>query len=182
MKIRNIIRWSIFLSLVFSSIVIAQLKKPSASGTGDIEGVTATAPITGGGTSGTVSVGADTGVGKLATYTDLKALKDTIEKAFVYEAVSAGDSDIVYEVRQSGLTLREIRAIRVGGTSSSINATKDGSTDLLTANYSTTTSMASAGTIQNGTMAIGALIRVTIRAISGAQDLFIQFTFDKAQL
>jgi hypothetical protein len=113
------------------------------------------------------------------------ALTDTIEKAFLYDQVAAQDSDYFYEVRQSGLTLREIRVMRTGGTSSSVNAKRNRSgaiVDLLAANYSTTTSMADAGTEQNTSLSVGDLIAVSIRALSGTQDILIQFTFDKKQL
>jgi len=113
----------------------------------------------------------------------LLAIVDTTIKAYSYTSVAAGDSEIVFEIRESNITIREIRAIRTGGTSASINATKNGSTDLLTANYATTTSMASAGTLQNNTTVIGDIIRCTIRAISGtATEIFIQFTYTKTKI
>lgn len=107
-------------------------------------------------------------------------------KAFSYTGISAGDSSFVFEVRQYGTTLREIRVMRTGGTSASVNATRDrgGSVvDLLTANYASTTSMASAGTLQNTTLNVGDIIRVTVRAISGTvTELVFQFSFDQPGL
>ena len=114
--------------------------------------------------------------GKLTT-----ATKDTLTKGYVYAPISAGDSNIVFEVRRSGCTIREIRAIRTGGTSASINAKKN-SSDLLTSNYATTTSMASAGTLQNNTLAVGDLVYVTVRGIVGTvTEIFIQFTIEEPQ-
>ena len=118
-----------------------------------------------------------------ATVASVAALKDTTTKGYAYTSLAAGDSNIVFEVRRSGCTIREIRAIRTGGTSASINVTKNNASDLLTGNYATTTSMASAGTLQNNTLAIGDIIRVTVRAISGtATEIFIQFTIEEPQL
>jgi len=168
------------LGLLLASIGSAQTTKPAGgTGTGDIDGVTAVAPVTGGGASGTVSIGVDTAV--LATQADLLALRDTTTKGYVYAPISAGDSNIVFEVRRSGCTIREIRAIRTGGTSASINAKKN-SSDLLTSNYATTTSMASAGTLQNNTLAVGDLVYVTVRGIVGTvTEIFIQFTIEEPQ-
>lgn len=111
--------------------------------------------------------------GKVNTGTD-----STLSKAFSWTSLAAAESVIVYRVPCNGLTLSTIQCIRTGGTSASINATRTraGSTvDLLTANYTTTTSMASAGTVQNTTLQNGDIIKFTVRAISGTlTELFIQ--------
>jgi len=109
-------------------------------------------------------------------------LRDTTTKAFGFYNVSATDSSILLEARETGDTVREIRAIRVGGTSASINVTKNGSSDLLTANYATSTSEASAGTLQNNGLAQGDIVRVAVRAISGTvTEIFVQLTITHNQ-
>lgn len=109
-------------------------------------------------------------------------LHDTTTKAFGFYNVSATDSSILFECRESGDTVREIRAIRTGGTSAQINVTKNGSSDLLTANYTTTTSFASAGTLQNNGLATGDVIRVALRAISGTvTEIVVQLTINRTQ-
>lgn len=110
-------------------------------------------------------------------------LKDSTVKGFGFYNITATDSSILFEARESGETVSEIRAVRTGGTSASINVTKNGSSDLLTANYVTTTSIASAGTLQNNTLVIGDIIRVAVRAEVGTiTEIFVQLTIKKNQL
>lgn len=144
-----------------------------SGGAGAYTWSTATYPATAG-TSGNFLKSDGTNIVSVASGLDTGYVK------YGWYAVAAGDSAICWEVREGNCVIREARAIRLGGTSASINITKNGSSDLLTANYATTTSVASAGTLQNNTLAVGDLIRTTIRAISGTvTEIYIQLTFDK---
>ena len=109
---------------------------------------------------------------------------DTLIKAYSYSGLAATDSDIVFAVKVYGLTLFEVDAIRTGGTSSSINVTRtrSGSTvDCFASNYATTTSLASAGTVQNGDCSINDIFTVAVRAITGSQKVFIQLLFTRVR-
>lgn len=111
------------------------------------------------------------------------AMKDTVIKGFGFYNITAGDSAICYVVPSGGSSIRSIKAIRTGGTAAVINATKNGSSDLLTANYTTTTSFASAGTLQNNTsLAADDIIRVTVRSVTGTvTEVYIQILYDYAE-
>jgi hypothetical protein len=102
---------------------------------------------------------------------------DTITKAIEYSGVAAVDSDYVFECPYGAATVVSIRAVRVGGTSASINIRKNGSsaTALLSGDYATTTSMADAATLQNNTLVLNDMLKVHITAISGTvTKLFVQ--------
>jgi len=107
---------------------------------------------------------------------------DTLSKGFSFSSISAADSIFLWHIPKSGLVLKSIRAVRRGGTSISINVTKDSVgtvRDLLAANYEATTALSSAGTVQFTTMTLGDTLKVAVRAISGTIDeLFIQANFE----
>ena len=69
------------------------------------------------------------------------------------------------------MTVTSIKAIHSGGTSVTINVGKNGtSTKLLGSDYTTTTSWASAGTVQNGTLAADDYLQIMIGTVSGSVD------------
>lgn len=154
--------------------------------------VAVTAPLTHSGTTGIVGLDTTDATGTAAaTHNDLlakisTASLDTISKAIGFYAVAANDSAIIFEVPDGVLTLRTIRAIRVAGTTDTLNVTRNrgGSiVDLLTANYAVTTSMASCGTLQNTGLLSGDLIRVSLRGVTGtATEIFVQLVFTKVRI
>jgi hypothetical protein len=97
----------------------------------------------------------------------------------VYNYASA-DSFWIFEVPEA-MTLDSLRVLRVGGTSAVVNAKRDrgGSVvDLLSSNYTTTTSMAKPSGLQNTSLVAGDMIYFTIRSISGtATSINIQFNY-----
>ncbi|TAK57870.1 MAG: hypothetical protein EPO24_09385 [Bacteroidetes bacterium] len=117
-----------------------------------------------------------------------EAINDSlIDKACSWtniSAVTAADSLTFWIPTLNGYTLRSIVAVRTGGTSASINVVRDSAgtrVDLLTANYATTTSVASAGTVQNTTIRENFKIQGVIRAIAGTvTEIFVQCSFVKA--
>ena len=121
-------------------------------------------------------------------YTDARAkaiIVDTVMKAFGFYLPTAADSGVVYEVRESAESIVEIRALVTGGTSGTLNATRTRSgtlVNLLTANGTVNagTAFASAGTIQNGTLLVGDIIRATLRGVSGSPtEIVLQITVSK---
>jgi hypothetical protein len=111
----------------------------------------------------------------------LTFLTSTVTKAYSYSLADV-DSDVVWIVPVTNLNLVSVYAVRIGGTSSVINVTRTRSSttvDCLTANYTTTTSAASAGTVQNGAVTTLDVLKVTVRAISGQQKLHIQLNFKR---
>ena len=121
-------------------------------------------------------------------YTDARAkaiIVDTVMKAFGFYLPTAADSGVVYEVRESAESIVEIRALVTGGTSGTLNATRTRSgtlVNLLTANGTVNagTAFASAGTVQNGTLLVGDIIRATLRGVSGSPtEIVLQITISK---
>ena len=113
---------------------------------------------------------------------------DTITKAISWKSVAAGDSAIVFRVPQSGMTCYMITATCLGGTSFIYNVTKNGGgTNLMAGNQ---TIAASSGTfsdvtsLQNNTaLAIGDILRVTLRTVTGTvTEAYVQLNFTKTQL
>lgn len=110
------------------------------------------------------------------------ALIDTFYRAYSFKSPSAVDSTLFWECREGNgavITIREVRVIRIGGTSATINVTKNTTSDII-ANYVTSTSLATAGGLTNNTLVSGDFIRATIRAISGTPtEIFIQLMYTK---
>jgi hypothetical protein len=66
------------------------------------------------------------------------------------------------------MTIDAIYAIHEGGTSCNVNVRKNGSSTLRSSDYTTTTSWASFGTLQNNTLAAGDSLEVQIVSVSGS--------------
>jgi hypothetical protein len=73
----------------------------------------------------------------------------------------------VYYAKTGG-TVVSIEAVHAGGTNTTINVRKNGATALLGSNYTTTTSWASAGTVQNGTLAAGDYLEIQVVTVTGS--------------
>jgi hypothetical protein len=99
---------------------------------------------------------------------------------YAWYSPTVQDSVRLFEAPQS-LTVDSIRAIRTGGTSASIMVKRDrGGTmaDMISANYATTTSIATPTTLQNNSLNANDVVWVIIRAISGTPtELFIQVNY-----
>ena len=112
--------------------------------------------------------------------------QDTLTKAFGYYAATAADSNIFWECREFGITVIEVRAIRKGGTSATINVSKNrgGAVSfLLASDYTTTTSMASAGTPVNTGLTQGDILMAKIVSIAGTvTELYFQITYVKTRV
>ncbi|GEM_PF-5441322 len=111
-------------------------------------------------------------------------LADTITKFHSFKNISAKDSTTIWYVTDNSYTLIAIHAYRVGGSADTIQCRRvRGGTyvNLLASNYITTTSMSSAGTIQNTDIANGDIIKAEIVGAnaSAAQEVFVQLTFRK---
>ncbi len=134
-----------------------------------------------------VNSSAWTGFAKVSSGTwSAIALVDTITKAGSFYSVTAKDSFIVWEARESNISLTEIRAMRIGGTADTINCTRTraGATvDLLSSNFATSTSMNSAGTVQNTSMSPGDILKICLRGAnaSSAQEVYVQLMFTKSR-
>lgn len=66
------------------------------------------------------------------------------------------------------MTIDTIRAIHVGGTNCTVNVRKNGSSALRSGDYTTTTSWASFGTLQNNTLAAGDYLEIQIVTVTGS--------------
>lgn len=116
---------------------------------------------------------------ELTTALSVKQNSLTMSKGGAWSFISAigADSSLIIWRATQACTITGIYAQRTGGTSASINARK-GSSDLLAANYATTTSMASAGTPQNTAVSAGDVLTIRLRAISGeATDIYVQVDY-----
>lgn len=111
------------------------------------------------------------------------ARKDTMVKAYAFYNVSAADSGLLLEVPAGAAswTVRDIRAVRVGGTAATINVRNVTDAVGIIDNYATTTSIATAdATINNPTLSAGDLLRVELISITGTvQEIFIQMIIER---
>jgi hypothetical protein len=110
-------------------------------------------------------------------------LKDTIIKAFAFYNVSAADSALLVEVPSGAAswTVKNIRAVRVGGTAATINIRNVTDAVGIIDNYAVTTTMADAdASINNPTLSASDILRVELISITGTvQELFIQIIAER---
>jgi hypothetical protein len=109
----------------------------AASGaTGDIEGVTVSSPITGGGTSGTVNIAYDYAAGSKVTLNAQTAsytvvLTDADQKLITMSVASANDFSIPTNANVAFTTGTVINVIQIGAGQTTIKAVTSGTTTVL---------------------------------------------------